>query len=94
MVFALKTVYLRAFIFHMLISLGENPISDVFTFTRSTVKVTYIMYRTAIKDMHVYMLYSAVGHNRFNNIILMPRLIIYFLNRCDQLNMVEFFSTN
>ena len=52
------------------------------------------MYRTAIKDMHVYMLYSAVGHNRFNNIILMPRLIIYFLNRCDQLNMVEFFSTN
>jgi len=36
----LRTVYHRAFIFHMLIGLGEDMSPDVFMFTRSNVKVT------------------------------------------------------
>jgi len=40
----LKTVYHRAFIFHMLIGLGENMISDVFKFTRSKVKVRCVTF--------------------------------------------------
>ena len=45
-VWLLKTVDHRAFIFHMLIGLGENTISDVFMFTRSRVKVTWITFVT------------------------------------------------
>jgi len=36
----LRTVYHRAFIFHVMIGLGEITIPYVFNFTRSKVKVT------------------------------------------------------
>ena len=46
MVFAhfLRTVYQRVFMFHVLICLGENRIPDVFKFTRSKVKVTWVIF--------------------------------------------------
>ena len=44
MVWLLKTVDCRAFIFHMLIGLGENMITDVFKFTRPKVKVTWVIF--------------------------------------------------
>ena len=40
----LRTVYHRAFIFHMLIDLGENTMPDVLKFTMSKVKVTWVTF--------------------------------------------------
>ena len=39
-----KTVYHKAFIFHMLFGLGENMSPGVFKFTRSKVKVTWVTF--------------------------------------------------
>jgi len=40
---ALRTVYHKAFIFHMLIVLGENKSPGVFKLTRPKVKVTWVI---------------------------------------------------
>jgi len=40
----LRTVYHRVFLFSMLIGLGDNTSPDVFKFTRSKVKVTWVTF--------------------------------------------------